>query len=382
MEGREDARHLLAGDAAEVRDLTAFAARSGKGIQRRSHGGRTRLRATGPEVVGPHAAKPGGRDPAAVGEGPPAVDQRPEGSGGGQQQAGRGDGAEVMRAEDEQGRAGAGARAEREDAEDRDTDEDRGGVEDRHVDAAGPQHDKVAQDLGDHRQQDDGRHPPARPAVPQHCQPREPAAQPAAQPHATDGERDPHHDRQQDHRNPPWPAQRPDEREGHGHGEDELGEQNRHFGGGESAELGRGVGGAALQRGDAHGKADLAVDEVADVADARGAEEHPPAHRPTGRVHAAVPRLAARQQRTELQQRRGQERPERRTDQRVLDRPPPAPDRHRDDSEPCRSADSGQRGTLAVMHRRRGIRLGHWTGDRTGPPCHGRRPEKDPLHPA
>ena len=53
----------------------------------------------------------------------------------------------------------------------------------------------------------------------------------------------------------------PIEREGHGHRKDELGEQNRHFGGGEGAELGRGVGGAALQRGDAHGKADLAVDE-------------------------------------------------------------------------------------------------------------------------
>src|SRR4029079_15503214 len=57
VEGREDARHLLASDAAEVGDLAAFAARGGKGVHRRSHGGRTRLRATGSEGGGTPAAK-------------------------------------------------------------------------------------------------------------------------------------------------------------------------------------------------------------------------------------------------------------------------------------------------------------------------------------
>src|SRR6185312_6379264 len=57
------------------------------------------------------------------------------------------------------------------------------------------------------------------------------------------------------------------------------------------------AGGATLQRCDAQGESQFAVDDVADVASAGGAIDAPPVHGGAGRVHADIPRLAACQQR-------------------------------------------------------------------------------------
>jgi hypothetical protein len=72
---------------------------------------------------------------------------------------------------------------------------------------------------------------------------------------------------------------------------------------------GRGLslGGGAAQGGDPHREPEVAVEQVAQVADARGAVETPPVDAPARRVDASVPGLAARDQPDHLEQNGGAE---------------------------------------------------------------------------
>jgi len=84
-------------------------------------------------------------------------------------------------------------------------------------------------------------------------------------------------------------------------GQRDLDDHDRQLGGDEHRRRRAVVGRAAPQRRDPHAEPEVAVELVAEVADARGAIQPPPIDAPARRADAHVPRLAARDQPDDLQ---------------------------------------------------------------------------------
>jgi hypothetical protein len=121
---------------------------------------------------------------------------------------------------------------------------------------------------------------------------------------------------------PPRQAERANEGEGDKRRQRRLDQDDRHLGDGQRAELGRSLGSDPAQGGNANGESQLTVDDVAEVADAGDPVELVSADGPPGGAHAAVPRLAAGDQRGQLQQRRTGDRRHRDGRKRVRQRRP------------------------------------------------------------
>jgi len=100
----------------------------------------------------------------------------------------------------------------------------------------------------------------------------------------------------------------------------------------------------------------LAVDEVADVADARRPVDPPAIHHGSRRAHADAPRLAAREQAREVQSHGRGEQPPRSTGGRVGELSPASGEDERERAQRRRRAEDGQRVSSArgeAAHARR-----------------------------
>ena len=123
--------------------------------------------------------------------------------------------------------------------------------------------------------------------------------------------------REGDQGRPPRQAERADEREGAERGQHPLDRDDRDLGGDQRGDLRRLVGRRAAQHGDPRGRAELGVDQAAEVAEPARAEQPAARDRRARRLDAGPPRLAARDEREHLQRGREGQHPQRRRLQRL-----------------------------------------------------------------
>ena len=173
----------------------------------------------------------------------------------------------------------------------------------RGVHADRVQHQPVPRDLREHRDQHEAHQSRAAVLRAQHGQA---LAEPARVRGRDAPEREPHgaHGHDTHDRRPPGQAERADERERGERRQRGLDEEDRQLGRDQGGDMGGLLRRRAPQRRDARGRAELAVQELADAAEARRPVELAAAHRPAGGVHAHAPCLAARDQRHHLERHR------------------------------------------------------------------------------
>ena len=165
-----------------------------------------------------------------------------------------------------------------------------------------------------------------------------------------------HDDREADQRQPPRQAERPHERERRQRGKRRLDGQDRKLRGDQRRHLRTDLGGRAAQCGDPRGDPQVPVEQAAQDLHARRAIEDAARDRPAGRLDGQVPRLAASEQRDDLQQHGDGEHPQRGAGQRIRELFAVPREREHEDRRGDQRAHDRDRGAMATDRRREGDR--------------------------